>query len=157
MRQVKLAIAATVALAGLMGFGTIASALPGDGMGPGGPGMRHGKGMQCDKRGGHRMGPGARLDIMTAHLGLTPEQRYKILPILDEQFKEMRAVRADDKLTRAQTREKMQAIHAKCFDSIKGILTPEQQKKADEMKRQFGERCKQRQAKMGKPLPAAQK
>lgn len=157
MRQVKLAIAATAALAGLMGFGTIASALPGDGMQPGGPGMGHGKTMHCDKRGGHRMGPGARLDMMTAQLGLTPEQRYKILPILDDQFKEMKAVRADENLTRAQTRAKMQAIHDKCFDRIKGILTPEQQKKADEMKKQLNERCKLRQAKTGKQSPAPQK
>lgn len=158
MRQVKLAIAATVALAGLMGFGSMASALPGEGMGPGGPGMGHGKGMtHCDKRGGLRMGPGARLDMMTARLGLTPEQRYKILPILDDQFKEMKAVRADENLTRAQTREKMQAIHTKYFDRIKGILTAEQQKKANEMKKQFAERSKFRQAKTGKPAPAPQK
>ncbi len=158
MRQVKLAIAATVALAGLMGFGSMASAHQGNGMGPGGPGMGHDKGMMhCDKRGGFRMGPGARLDMMTAHLGLTPEQRYKILPILDAQFKEMKAVRADENLTRAQTREKMQAIHAKCFDQIRGILTAEQQKKADEMRKQFAERCKFRQAKTGQPAPAPQK
>ncbi len=157
MKQVKLAIAATVALAGLMGFGSIASALPGDGMGPGGPGTGHGKGMHCDKRGGFRMGPGARLDMMTAHLGLTPEQRVKILPILDEQFKEMKAVRADENLTRAQSREKMLAIHNKYSERIKSVLTPEQRKKADELKKQFTEHRKLRQAKTGNPVPAPEK
>ncbi len=158
MKRLKLAIATTVALAGLVSFGGAASAVSGDGMGPGGPAKGHGKGMMhCDKRGGFRMGPGAQLDMMTAHLGLTPEQRYKILPILDEKFKEMKAVRADENLTRAQTREKMQAIHSKYFDRIKGVLTAEQQKKAAEMKKQFAERCKSRQANMGKPVASPQK
>ena len=155
MRQVKLAIAATVAMAGLLGMGTAVSAHQGEGMGPG---MGHGKGMmQCDKRSGHRFGPGTRLDMMTVHLGLTQEQRYKILPILDDQFKEMKAVRADDNLTRAQMRAKMQAIHTKYFERIKGILTPEQQKKADELKARFVDHMKHRQAHMGKPLPEPQK
>ena len=158
MKQLKLAIATTVALAGLVSFGGAASAVSGDGMGPGGAAMGHGKGMMhCVKSGGFRMGPGARLDMMTAHLGLTPEQRYKILPILDEKFKEMKAVRADENLTRAQTREKMQAIHNKYFDRIKSVLTAEQQKKAAEMKKQFAERCKLRQANMGKPVASPQK
>lgn len=158
MRRVKMAIATTAALAALIGIGTGASAQPGPGMGPGGPGMGQGKGMMdCGKKGGHRMGPGAKLDMMTVHLGLTPEQRYKILPILDEQFREMKAVRADDNLTRAQTRTKMQAIRDKSFERMKVILTPEQQKKADELKAKMAERCKIRQEKMAPPPAAPQK
>src|SRR5512138_851464 len=148
MRRVKMALATTAALAVLIGIGTGASAQPGPGMGPGDPGMGPGKGMMdCGKRGGHRMGPGAKLDMMTVHLGLTPEQRYKILPILDDQFREMKAVRADENLTRAQTRAKMQAIRDKSFERMKAILTPEQQKKAEELKAKMIERCKIRQEK----------
>ena len=158
MRQVKLAIATTAVLAALIGIGTGASAQPGGGMGLGGPGMGQGKGMMdCRKGSGHRMGPGARLDMMTVHLGLTAEQRYKILPILDDQFKEMKAVRADENLTRAQTRAKMLAIRDKGFERMKAILTPEQQKKADEMKTRMAEKCKFQQGKMGQQSPAPQK
>jgi periplasmic protein CpxP/Spy len=157
LKQVKLAIAATAALAALMGIGTVVSAQPGPGMGPGGPGgpcmgpdcpgMGPGKGMMMHhkKGAGHLMGPGARLDMMTAHLGLTPEQRYKILPILDEQAKEMKAVRADENLTRAQVRTRMLDIHKKYDGQIRPLLTPEQQKKSDEMKAKMMERCKARQ------------
>lgn len=153
MRQAKMAIATTAVLAALIGIGTGASAYPG-----GGPGAEHGKGkVECRKGGGHRMGPGARLDMMTAHLGLTPEQRYKILPILDEEFKEMKAVRADENLTRAQTRTKMLAIHDKSFERIKGILTPEQQKKADELKTKLAEKHKFRQGKTAQPPAGPQK
>jgi Zn-dependent oligopeptidase len=88
---------------------------------------------------------------------LTPEQRYKILPILDEQFKEMKAVRADDNLTRAQARAKMLAIRTKYFDRVTATLTPEQQKKADELKTRFAERCKFRQEKMTQQTPVPQK
>lgn len=158
MRQVKMALATTAVLAALVGIGTGASAQPGGGMGSGGPGMGLGKGMMdCRKGSGHRMGPGAQLDMMTVHLGLTAEQRYKILPILDEQFKEMKAVRADENLTRAQTRTKMLAIHDKSFERIRGILTPEQQKKADELKARMAEQCKFRQEKLGQKSPAPQK
>lgn len=162
MRQVKMALATTAVLAALVGIGTGASAQPGGGMGSGGPGMGQGKGMTDCKKGfghrkGHGMGPGAKLDKMTVHLGLTAEQRYKILPILDDQFKEMKAVRADDNLTRAQTRAKMLAIRDKSFERMKPILTPEQQKKADEMKTRMAEKCKFRQEKMGQQSPAPQK
>jgi Spy/CpxP family protein refolding chaperone len=157
MRQLKLAIAAVAALAALAGMSTGVSANQGGFGGPGGPGMGYGKGMrQCEKWSGHRMGPGARLDMMTAHLGLTAEQRYKILPILDDQAREMKAVWSDENLTRAQTRAKMLAIHDKCFDRIKGILTPEQQKKAAEMRAGFAEHWKQRQARMTQPCPMTQ-
>jgi len=158
MKRVKMAIATTAALAALVGIGSGASAQPTPGMGPGGPGMGQGKGMMdCGKRGGHRMGPGARLDMMTVHLGLTQEQRYKILPILDEQFKEMKAVRADENLTRAQTRAKMQAIRDKSFERMKAILSPEQQKKAEELKVKMAERCKVRQGKTAQPPAGPQK
>lgn len=162
MRKVKMALASTAVLAALVGLGTGASAYPGDGMGQGGPGMKQGTGMMDCKKGfghrkGHGMGPGAKLDKMTVHLGLTPEQRYKILPILDDQFKEMKAVRADENLTRAQTRAKMLAIRDNSFERMKPILTPEQQKKADEMKTKMAEKCKFRQEKMGQQSPAPQK
>lgn len=151
MKKVKLAIAATAVLTALMGIGTGVSAQQGpmgDGgpcMGPGGPGMEHGRGMMnCRKGFGRHMGPGARLDMMTAHLGLTPEQRYKILPILDQQFKEMKAVRSDDNLTRAQVRAKMLDIRKNCYEQIRTILTPEQQKKHDEMRAKMKEHWKSR-------------
>ncbi|TLN04225.1 hypothetical protein FDZ71_12135 [bacterium] len=158
MRHMKKTIATTAVLAALIGMGTGASAQPGSGMGPGGPGMWQGKGMMdCDKRHGHRVGPGAKLDRMTVYLGLTPEQRHKILPILDDQFREMQAVRADDNLTRAQARTKMAAIRDKSFERMKGILTTEQQKKADELKAKMAERCKFRQEKMSQPAAGPQK
>lgn len=158
MKKAKAAIAATAVLATLAGIGAGASAQTGSGMGHGGPGMVQGKGMMdCGQRAGQRMGPGARLDMMTAHLGLTPEQRYKILPILDDQFKEMKAVWDDDNLTRAQARAKMIAIHDKCFERMKGVLTPEQKKKAEELKARMIERCELRQKRMGQPAPVPQK
>ncbi len=157
MKQMKTAIAAAAALAALVCIGTGASAQPGGGMAAG-EGMGKGKGMMdCRKGSGNRMGPGARLDMMTAQLGLTPEQRYKILPILDEEAREMKAVLADQNLTRAQTRAKMIAIHEQCFERMKGILTPEQQKKADEMKAKMVERCKLRQERRGQTVPEAGK
>jgi len=158
MRQVKMALATTAVLAALVGIGTGVSAHPGGGMGSGGPEMGKGKGMMdCKKGFGHRMGPGAKLDKLTVHLGLTPEQRYKILPILDDQFKEMKTVRADENLTRAQTRAKMLAIRDKSFERMKAILTPEQLKKAEELKTKMAEQCKFRQEKMGQPPHAPQK
>jgi Spy/CpxP family protein refolding chaperone len=91
--------------------------------------------------------------MMTAHLGLTPEQRYKILPILDQQSKEMKAVRADESLTRAQLRAKMLDMHKKYDAQIRPLLTPEQQKKSDELKAKMMDRCKARQD-AKKPQPA---
>jgi Spy/CpxP family protein refolding chaperone len=133
----KLAIALAAVFALLAG--TAHTSLAGHGPGMGGHGKKH---FRC---GVHCMGPGARLDMLTAHLKLTPEQRLKLLPILDEDFAKKKAIREDGSLTRDQRKAKMEELRNACHEKISAILTPEQKVKADEMKAAAAQRFKARQ------------
>ena len=95
-------------------------------------------------RGPHHMGyaasPAARLDRMSGALNLTDEQKMKIKPVLEGEAGKMKALHDDTSLTRQQKRDKARAMHAGTYEQIKPILTPEQQKKHEEMVKQGGKK-----------------
>ncbi|AJE03881.1 hypothetical protein [Geobacter pickeringii] len=146
MRKVKLAIAAATALAALAGLqqGASAETTPADA-----PAMGHGKMGRHEKM--QMMDPAERLQRMTRHLGLTDDQKAKIQPILEEEAKELKALRDDTSLSRSQKRDKLHEIRTRCHDRIREMLTPEQQKKMDEMREKARERGEQKKAPMKAP------
>ena len=75
-----------------------------------------------------------RMENLTKELNLTKEQQEKIKPILENEMKEIQAVRSNDSLTKEQKQEKTKAIRQTTRESINKILTPEQQKKYAEKK-----------------------
>jgi Spy/CpxP family protein refolding chaperone len=85
-------------------------------------------------KGGPRMDP---LKMLTEKLGLTEAQQAQIKPILDERKKEMDAVRADTSLERDAKMAKAAEIFKTYQPKIRALLTPEQQKKFDDMKEEF--------------------
>jgi Spy/CpxP family protein refolding chaperone len=92
---------------------------------------------------GGREGPGKgprgdSLKFLTEKLSLTPEQQAKIKPITDDQKKALDAVRADTSLERDARRIKAAEIIKAHMEQIKPLLTPEQLKKFEEMKDEFG-------------------
>lgn len=151
MKRMKLAIASAAVLALLAGTAQTSLAEPGPGMGP-----KWGHGKRHCKAGAHFRGPGAQLDMLTARLTLSEEQRIKLLPILDEQFAKKKAIREDGALTRDQRRAKMEELRTTYHAKISAILTPEQKIKADEMRTTAMQRGKARQGGMHRMDPAAQ-
>ncbi|WP_298269048.1 hypothetical protein [Geobacter sp.] len=150
MRKVKLAIATGAALAALAGMQQGAWAQTAPGGGPGmGPGMGPGKAGRQGKM--QMMDPAQRLQRMTTRLGLSEDQKAKILPILEDEAKELKALRDNTTLTRIQKRDKMREIRDRCHDRIKEVLTPEQQKKVDEMREKARERWERRKSRMTAP------
>ncbi len=77
--------------------------------------------------------PQERLDNLAKELNLTDEQKGKIRPILEEEHKQMQALRDDTSLSREDRRTKMMAIRDKSNTDIKAVLNPDQQKKYEEM------------------------
>ncbi|RNC73260.1 MAG: hypothetical protein ED859_00700 [Desulfuromonadales bacterium] len=150
MKRIKLMIAAAVAIAAMTGMnqGALAQTDKGEWQGKGmGPGMgKPGKKQAMD--------PAERLRRMEKHLGLTEEQKGTIKPILDEEAKELKALREDTSLSRDQKREKLQTLRTKYHDQITQVLTPEQKKKADAMREKAKERHDQRQQMKGGPKQA---
>lgn len=85
-----------------------------------------------------------RMQHLTARLDLTEEQRAQVRPILEEEAARINALRADDTLSRVQRRAKLQEIRDELYERINTVLTPEQQKKHDELRKTALKQRKQR-------------
>jgi Spy/CpxP family protein refolding chaperone len=70
-----------------------------------------------------------RLESMTKKLGLTKEQQDSIKPILQDQNKQIKALRADQSITQEQRRAKMQELYQTTNTKIEAQLTPAQKEK----------------------------
>jgi periplasmic protein CpxP/Spy len=70
-----------------------------------------------------------RLEAMTKQLDLTKAQQDSIKPILEDQTKQMQALRADKALTPEQRRAKVQEIYQTSNTKIEAQLTPAQKEK----------------------------
>lgn len=86
--------------------------------------------------GTHQGQRGNRLEWLSEELNLTDAQKAKVKPILEDQEKQMRALRADTSLSQEQKHEKMMQLHETTHSQINGILTPDQQKKFAQLKEQ---------------------
>ena len=79
---------------------------------------------------GHPMGAwqhrGNPLDNMSETLNLTADQKTKVQPILDQAKPQLKAIHEE-------AMQKAKAVMDKTMSQIRPLLTPDQQKKADDM------------------------
>ena len=76
------------------------------------------------------------LQMLSEKLNLTDDQKAKLRPILQDQMLQMKAVREDSSLSEEQKRAKMKSIHESSHDQINAVLTPEQQAKFEQMRKE---------------------
>ncbi len=140
MKRVWTACMLAAAVTALVGFGQLAMAEMGPGK-MGGPGAG-------------RQGPppvAERLQRMGQRLQLTDEQKAKIKPLLEDEVAQAKAIHEDSSLSRPQKMEKIEQLRNTTHDKIKPILTPEQQKKLEEMQEKAKERREKRMQKQQAP------
>lgn len=101
-------------------------------------GTGHGHGAGEGRGHGMMVSPDAMLEHMSTELTLTDDQKAKIKPILEEQSKQMQDLREGTSASEDR-RAKMKQIHENTMSQIRPILTPDQQKKLDEMMSHRGE------------------
>ena len=83
-----------------------------------------------DDRGRHGGGRGSRggsIERITDQLNLTPDQKAKAQPIIDQARPQIESIRRE-------AMQKMKAVMDNAVAHIRPLLTPEQQKKLDEVK-----------------------
>ncbi len=90
-------------------------------------------GEQGQRRGG-RMSPERMLQMMSNRLNLTDDQKAKILPVLQSQFDQMKALRDDTSLSDDDKRDKRRSIMQDTHQKIRALLTPDQQQQFDSMR-----------------------
>ena len=86
--------------------------------------------------------PEAHLQMLSEKLNLTEDQKAKLKPIFQDQEQQLKAVHDDSSLTPEQKAAKKKAIHEATHDKINAVLTPEQQEKFKEMKKEAMEKHK---------------
>jgi len=77
-----------------------------------------------------------RLENLAQQLNLTDAQKEKIKPILEDEAKQIQGLRDDTLLTREQRFSKFKEIRENTQSQIRPLLTEEQQKKLDEIRKQ---------------------
>jgi len=76
----------------------------------------------------------AKLEQIAQYLSLTPQQKDKILPILDDEGRKVRAIKDDPSLSKMQRAQRIKAIHQQNDPQMKAILSPEQYQKLQAMR-----------------------
>ncbi|MEY2542097.1 MAG: hypothetical protein QOI22_1699 [Verrucomicrobiota bacterium] len=84
---------------------------------------------QAEDNGGPRgwRGHGGHLQHLTETLNLTPEQKAKVQPIIDQAKPQLKAIHQD-------AMQKAKAVMDNTMSQIRPMLTADQQKKLDDMK-----------------------
>ena len=88
--------------------------------------------------------PEKRLARLNARLDLTKEQQEKLLPILQEEYGELKKLPANDTYNRDQRRARLQELTQATNARILPLLTPEQQKKFQDSRTRMIERRAQK-------------
>lgn len=81
----------------------------------------------------HRgMSPEQHMEMLARRLNLTDAQKAQVKQLIEKHRSEIDAIN-NEKLTRDERMQKMKALHQQMQSEMKGILTPEQQKKFEQM------------------------
>ncbi|MSN24442.1 MAG: hypothetical protein GJV46_01095 [Geobacter sp.] len=86
---------------------------------------------------------GKRIERLSLDLALTADQQARIKPILEEEDAQLDRLRGNDSYNREQRRVKLQELNQITYEKIRPVLTPEQQKKFDEINLKVIERRNQ--------------
>jgi Spy/CpxP family protein refolding chaperone len=78
----------------------------------------------------------AKAEAISQQLGLTPQQKVKIVPILRDEAPKVQAIKNSNSMTRMQKAQQIRAIHQQTDPQIKAILTPEQYQKLQAIRKQ---------------------
>jgi Spy/CpxP family protein refolding chaperone len=99
-----------------------------------------------------------RFQAMLDELDLSDDQKAQITPILQKEGDDLKALRDDTSLTRMQRMRRARDINQAASKEVRALLTPDQQKKYDEIRAEAREKArekmKERREAGGGPPPA---
>ena len=75
-----------------------------------------------------------RLQSLSMNLDLTEDQKAQIRPLVEAEADQLRALRLDESLSPEEKQTQLEVMHQSTRTQIRQLLTPDQQKKLDEMK-----------------------
>jgi hypothetical protein len=78
----------------------------------------------------------SKAQAIAQQLGLTPQQKEKVLPILANEVPKVQAIKNDNSLSKIQKIQQLKAIHQQTDPQMKAILSPEQYQKLKTIRQQ---------------------
>jgi len=78
----------------------------------------------------------SKAQAIAQQLGLTPQQKEKVLPILANEVPKVQAIKNDNSLSKFQKIQQVKAIHQQTDPQMKAILSPEQYQKLKTIRQQ---------------------
>jgi hypothetical protein len=67
-----------------------------------------------------------KLNMVVKQLNLSPEQKIKLMPILEDEAPKVEAIKANASLTNLQKMEQLGALHEQTNPQVQAILSPQQ-------------------------------
>ena len=67
-----------------------------------------------------------KLNMVVKQLNLSPEQKIKLMPILEDEAPKVEAIKANASLTNLQKMERLRALHEQTNPQVQTILSPQQ-------------------------------
>jgi hypothetical protein len=67
-----------------------------------------------------------KLNMAVKQLNLSPEQKIKLMPILEDEAPKVEAIKANASLTNLQKMERLRALHEQTNPQVQTILSPQQ-------------------------------
>lgn len=81
-------------------------------------------------------GAAAKLQALSKQLDLTPDQKVKLLPVLETEVPKLEAIKNNTSLSGMQKMRQLRAIHNESAPQMQKILTPEQYQKLQAIRQQ---------------------
>ena len=78
--------------------------------------------------------------MFSTNLGLTAEQRQKVIPILKDELKQLEALKKDTSLSGLRKIERLREISVSFDEKLKPLINPDQHQKFEELRGQFRRR-----------------
>jgi len=75
-----------------------------------------------------------KVEQLAKQLKLTPQQKLKLVPILEAEAPKVEAIKGDPTLGNVQKLEQLNAVHEQIDPEVKSILTPQQYQKLQEIR-----------------------
>ena len=73
--------------------------------------------------------------MVVKQLNLSPEQKIKLMPILEDEAPKVEAIKANTSLTNLQKMERLRALHEQTNPQVQTILSPQQYEQLQQIRR----------------------
>ena len=87
--------------------------------------------------------PEEKLQRLSQVLGLSPQQKSQLLPVLQAEAPKLEAIKSNPSMSKRDKRKEMKAIHDQADPQVKAILSPTQYQQWKEIRKQEIEEAKE--------------